>query len=89
MVFNLVIAFLLLLLLLGLRKLFNQHKKKAAGTRSRVAKKGGNGLRLLTMAEYEANMRRTTEREKLKLFSSAEYKQVLEDKGSDILAWNW
>ena len=41
------------------------------------------------MAEYEANMRRTTEQEKLKLFSSAEYKQALEDKGSDVLAWNW
>ena len=34
-------------------------------------------------------MRKTTEREKQKLYRSAEYKKMLEEKGDDSRAWNW
>ena len=75
MVFNLAIALLLLLALFGVKKIRNSLRKKATGSRGRVPRKAGTGLRLLTLAEYEANMRKTTEREKQKLYRSAEYKK--------------
>ena len=89
MVFNLAIALLLLLALFGVKKIRNSLKKKATGSRGRVPRKAGTGLRLLTLAEYEANMRQTTEREKQKLYRSAEYKKMLEEKGDEPRAWNW
>ena len=80
MVFNLAIALLLLLALFGVKKIRNSLRKKATGSRGRVPRKAGTGLRLLTLAEYEANMRKTTEREKQKLYRSAEYKKCWKKK---------
>ena len=89
MAFNLAIATVILVVLYALKLLISSRRKRATQSKGRVPRKAGTGLRLLTLAEYEANMRRTTEREKQKLYSSAEYKQVLEDKGSDPINWNW